>query len=525
MKEFVNTVSAIPSKRLYQGIIADYDVSKSICELIDNGLDVWVRSGRTRDVTIKVFLDEHQKTICVEDDAGGVPEANLSVIVGPGQTGSAKSDEIIGFFGVGTKRAMVALAQDIRVTTRFGKGRTLRLEFDDPWIEDESTWEVPYYEVDPVPDGTTRVELFKLRVALNSDVIGHLRAHLGATYAKFISSGQVAISVNGVAIEPEFFDNWAYPPEYLPHRYRGVIAADDGSSVQVEVMAGLSIESSPASGDYGVYFYGNERLFARSLKTFEVGFAKGLAGIPHPKVSLTKVIVALRGASGDMPWNSSKSDLSTNHPTFLALQAWLATVVKDFASVSRAWEGDWPDQVFRYTSGDIVDVTIDDFPTAKKSYLAPAPKSRPRYGDVISQTNAKTAKDKPWVRGLYEGVIAADLIGKQKLEQKNRIVLILLDSTLEIAFKEYLVNDSGEHYSDAQLLKIFKQRSEVHTEIQRFVKIPEATWKKITHFYNLRNDLVHKRASSGPGDKDIAEFREVAEAVLKKLYKLNFERA
>jgi hypothetical protein len=525
MKKYVGTVSAVPSKRVYQSIIADYDLNKSICELIDNGLDVWARGGRNGTVLIKVILNEDQKTICVEDNAGGVAENALSVIVGPGQTGSSKGDEIIGFFGVGTKRAMVALAQDIRVTTRFGKEATFRIEFDDPWIDDESTWDVPYYEVDPVSEGTTKVELHKLRVTLNDDVIEALQLHLGATYATFLASGQVEIRVNNDPVQPEFFDNWAYPPNYLPHRYRGEIPADDGTTVKVEVLAGLSDESSPASGEYGVYFYGNDRLFARGLKNYDVGFTKGLAGLPHPKVSLTKVIVSLHGDSGDMPWNSSKSDISANHPTFVALQVWLVTVVKDFAGVSRAYQGEWPDRVFRFKTGKIVDVAIDDFPTAKKSYLAPAPKSRPRYGEVVTQSNSKLAKQKPWVRGLYEGVIAADLISKQKLDQKNRIVLILLDSTLEIAFKEYLVNDSGQHYSDAQLLNLFKQRHLVQAEVKKFVNIPAVTWKKIGHYYNIRCDLVHKRASAGISDKDVKEFREVIEAVLKKLYKLKFEKA
>ena len=71
--------------------------------------------------------------------------------------------------------------------------------------------------------------------------------------------------------------------------------------------------------------------------------------------------------------------------------------------------------------------------------MSPDPKSRPRYADVVTEVNKKVAKDKPWVKGVYEGVIAATLISKQQqLVQRNRIALIVLDSTIEIAFKEYL---------------------------------------------------------------------------------------
>ena len=271
-----------------------------------------------------------------------------------------------------------------------------------------------------------------------------------------------------------------------------------------------------------MYFYCNDRLVARGLKTFEVGFIRGLAGLPHPKVSLTRVLVYLNGDARSMPWNSSKSDINTNHAVFVALHDSLAEVVKGYASLSRIWMGDWPNQVFRHKTGTIKEVQIDNFPTVNKSFLPPLPKSRPRYGEIITQANRKIAKKKPWTKGLYEGVIAADLISKQRLEQRNRIELIVLDSTLEIAFKEYLVNESGTPYSDKLLLSIFGNRSSVHAEIKKYVNIKKDTWKKIDHYYNLRNKFVHEKATVGVDDSQIRDFRDVVESVLKKLYKLKF---
>lgn len=46
--------------------------------------------------------------------------------------------------------------------------------------------------------------------------------------------------------------------------------------------------------------------------------------------------------------------------------------------------------------------------------------------------------------------------------------------------------------------------------------------KKIAHYSDLRNKLIHQRATAGIADKEIEDFREVTEAVLKKLYKLKF---
>jgi Histidine kinase-, DNA gyrase B-, and HSP90-like ATPase len=520
MKKEIDILDATPSKRIFHSIIADYDLNRSICELVDNGLDVWVRGKRAKAITIDIALDKTQQTIRVEDNAGGLPKSDLRFIVGPGETGTAPTDETIGIFGVGTKRAVVALAQDVRISTRFHREKTHQIAFDDLWLDDPS-WELPVYEVSEIPEGRTIVELQKLRLPITDERITHLKDHLRTTYAKFLVTQGITLKLNGEILSSLFFENWAYPPKYSPRRYTGKLTAEYGE-VRVEALAGLIRESSPAAGEYGVYFYCNDRLIARALKTFDVGFTKGLAGLPHPKVSLTRVLVSLKGDARDMPWNSSKSDISTKHPVFLALHDWLVQVVKGYATLSRIWMGQWPDKVFKYGTGAITEVQIDDFPAVAKSFLPPLPKSRPRYGEIVTQKNKRIAKRKPWTTGLYEGIIAADLILKQRLEQKNRIALIVLDSTLEIAFKEYLVNESSSTYSDSKLLSIFGNRSAVHDEIKKYVKIKADTWKKIDHYYRLRCKFVHEKATVGINEHQIVDFREVVESILRKLYKLRF---
>jgi len=524
MKTEIDTLDATPSKRLFLSIIADYDLNKSICELVDNGLDVWARGGRKQNIKIEIVLDERQQTISVEDNAGGLPRAELKYIVGPGQSGTNATDDTIGIFGVGTKRAVVALAQEIKIKTRHKKEPTYQIDIDDVWLEDDN-WELPVYETDNIKEGATIIDLQKLRIHITEGLITHLKHHLAATYAKFLTNNKVAIYVNGEALSPRFFENWAYPPGYEPSRYTGSLNIDD-RNIKVEAIAGLSRESSPAAGEYGVYFYCNDRLIARAMKTFDVGFTKGFAGLPHPKISLTRVLVYLKGDARSMPWNSSKSDISTKHEVFLALHDWLVEVVKDYAALSRIWMGDWPDKIFKYETGEIKEVKVEDFPSVKKSFLPPLPKSRPRYGDIITHENKSVANKKPWTKGLYEGIIAADLISKQRLEQKNRIALIVLDSTLEIAFKEYLVNESGKAYSNSKLQSIFTNRAEVHKEIKscNTVTIKPETWKKVEYYYNLRCKLVHEKATAGITDSQIQDFRKVIESVLNKLYKLKFSR-
>ena len=98
-----------------------------------------------------------------------------------------------------------------------------------------------------------------------------------------------------------------------------------------------------------------------------------------------------------------------------------------------------------------------------------------------------------------------------------------MDSTLEIAFKEYLVNESGVTYSDAKLLALFSNRTQVQNEVKKYVTLKPETWKKIEH-YRLRCKLVHERASVGISDEQLRYFRDVVESVLRKICKLRFTR-
>lgn len=523
MKKDVGTINVIPSKRLYLSIIADYDLNRSICELIDNALDIWVKAGKIILLKIQIDFDKNQQTICISDNAGGVKKDNLSVIVGPGHTKNEPSDEVIGMFGVGAKRAVVALSQDIKITTRYGKEKTYLLEFDDGWLKADEKWVLNVYEVDDIAEGTTNIELQKLRISITDEAISQLKKHLQSTYARFLINKQVIIRLGQEEFNPLSFENWAYPPGYEPRKYFGDLKTEEGEIVKVEVLAGLTMESSPSGGEYGVYFYCNERLIARGLKNYEVGFVKGEAGQPHAKISLTRVIVSLNGKGQLMPWNSSKSGIDTKHRIFIALRPWLVQVVTDYASLSRRFEGDWPEKVFKYPKGQIVDIKITNFPLARKSYLPPLPKSKLRYSDLIEQANRALAKEKPWTKGIYEGIIAVDLIFNKKWEQKNRICLMLLDSTLEIAFKEFLVNDSGKYYKDDELLRMFRERNTVQKEVQLYFKFNEDIWKKINFYYGLRNKLVHERITVGIPDSYIENYREVVLEMLTTLFKLQFQ--
>ena len=526
MKKQVDVVDATPSKRLYLSIIADYDLNKGICELIDNALDIWIKNKKSSQLSIEITLDTTQQTITIKDNAGGISKESLSNVVGPGHTSNAEKDETIGIFGVGTKRAVVALAQDIKIKTRKRFERSYQVEFDDNWLLSSEDWQLPVYEVTEIDPSSTIIELTRLRIRLDNTKCDTFRDHLGATYSRFLCNNNLKIRLNGSEITPISFEKWAYPPDFEPRRYSGVVQTNTGEQVKIQAIAGLTTESNPSGGEWGVYVYCNERLIAAGLKTFEVGFASGLAGKPHPDISLMRVLLFINGSAKLMPWNSSKSDINPSNEVFLAIQNWLVHVVKDYASLSRRFnkfEGGWPENVFKYTSGSIRNEIISDFSTANTSYLPKLPEAKPRLPDKIKNANKAVVQTKPWTRGLYESIIAVDLIFKKNLEQKNRICLILLDSTLEIAFKEYLVNESGIAYSDERIQRIFQNRSQVHQEVKQsaFRKISVSDWMTIEYYYKIRCDLIHRKATASIADQDLITYKGIVMKVLQRLFGLN----
>jgi sensor histidine kinase regulating citrate/malate metabolism len=121
MKKEIDKLDGTPHKRFILSIVSDYDLNRSICELIDNATDIWIKNGRKNKLNISVNFDQNQKTISILDNSGGVQQKDLNFLISPGASTNTTDDNTIGIFGVGTKRAVIALSQDIKITSRYKK--------------------------------------------------------------------------------------------------------------------------------------------------------------------------------------------------------------------------------------------------------------------------------------------------------------------------------------------------------------------------------------------------------------------
>lgn len=508
-----------PEKRIFLSVISEYDLKISICELVDNIIDIGTKNNRA-DLSVKLILDVDRQTISIQDNAGGVDCSDLPLLFSPGKTSNEISDNVIGYFGVGVKRAVVALAEDVTIKTRYAYKATCIVHFDDDWISNNSEWKLNYViATKNLSPSTTLIELFKLRVPLTKESINNLKTHLSEVYAEFISTG-LKISINGETIDSITFDkSWTYRDEYAPVSFKETLHFE-GREAKVEILTGLINHSGHSDNSYGVFFYCNNRLISRGLTDFTVGFESGKIGTPHYNISLVRTIVKLRGQSRDMPWNSSKTNIDSKHPIFQALRPSIINITANYAKAARAFQGKWEEEVFAYKKGKITKEQSISVTNIPKNYRPAPPASKPRWQQRVIKTNEAILSEKPWASGLQDSVIAADAISKLSLNQKNRVALVVLDSTLEISYKEYLINEQGISMT---AFKKLNTRSEIQDEVFKTVHVTTALKKQIEHYYRLRNDLIHQRATPNVSDQDIENYRRIVEDLLSQMFGLEFQ--
>lgn len=522
MKRKIETRDATPPKEIFRSIIADYDIRLGICELIDNSIDIWTRKGRIDPLNINLTFDTIQQKITIEDNAGGISQNEITLFISPGRTGNTGTEETIGIFGVGSKRAIVAMAQNIQVRTRQGNEKTISVEIDQEWLKEEG-WNFDVHEVDPINKNTTIIELLGLRTAITNDYVQLISDHISFTYAKFLLNPKISIQINKTNAQAVEFDHsWAFPKGYEPKEIKLILPIEN-SKVTILIKAGLIGENASAGSEYGVYFYCNDRLIAKGIRNYEVGYTTGKAGRDHPSVALARIIIEIRGDAQFMPWNSSKSDVNYKHKVFEALRDELINIIRYYVSLSRGWQGVWHEKVFKFKTGKKQEIEVKSLQEIRNVYNIPLPQLRIKYKDTLKKKNKNLAKNKPWVIGLYEGIIVVDHLTNQSLEHKNRFALIVLDSTLEIAFKEYLANEASPRIGASKLHSLLHNRVDVISEIKnRVPKISTNDWSQVDYYYTMRCNLIHQKATSAVTDDEVESYRSLVEKILKILFKIKF---
>ena len=158
--------------------------------------------------------------------------------------------------------------------------------------------------------------------------------------------------------------------------------------------------------------------------------------------------------------------------------------------------------------------------------LPPLPRVQKSHAEQLKARNKTQIEEKPWTLGLVEAMSAVDLISRQGLSTGNRIAMILLDSNFEIALKEFIVHRTDlfnpKLYTDSKIAEIFNSRHKVIQTVIEVAPLEARLLEHARHYYNVRNKLVHERATVGIPPEDIANYRRVIEEILAHLFGLQF---
>jgi hypothetical protein len=124
----------------------------------------------------------------------------------------------------------------------------------------------------------------------------------------------------------------------------------------------------------------------------------------------------------------------------------------------------------------------------------------------------------PWLIGLIDGLTATRLILNTNIESRNRLALIILDSTLEVSFKNYLIYVKGIRNIPEDKLE---NRNELHKIVKRHTNFSEDFWKRIEYFYEKRCELYHEDAGKTLPDNSIFDFFNLVIKVIDELFSIN----
>src|ERR1700730_16643152 len=186
IKTEIERIDGTPKKRMFLSIISDYDLKTGLCELVDNAIDLWMLGNRGNSAVLSIDLDADRQLISGKDNAGGVKRHELRVVIAPGASKNDLAAEVIGVFGVGGKRAGIALAEHVTIKTRFQEEESCELNITQAWLQTED-WNLPAYTIPDIEPGTTEVDMSHLRKSLRTEDINDLRIHLGETYSWFLN--------------------------------------------------------------------------------------------------------------------------------------------------------------------------------------------------------------------------------------------------------------------------------------------------------------------------------------------------
>lgn len=342
------TVKFYPAKRLFSEILTqDIRLEPALLDLIDNSVDAYTRNDIKDKREIKINISKEQ--ICITDTCGGIDrEMLLERVFRFGMQSVESNKQTIGYYGIGLKRALFKLGNDVIFSTDDGKNFSqLKLNVK-KWLEDEKIWELPLEKADKSKlkkneKGYTRIEINNLNTSISESFttifLNNFRLKLSRYYTFFMGD-KIEFYLNDELVEPYNLDV-TFSKEMKPIRVKKQI-----EKLRLDITTWIEpkpdARETQVRGKRGFNVFMNNRLILANDDTKDTGWTgdKDLLPKYHPIYNRFRGIVRLYAEDvGSLPINTTKTNFNFEHKYYYEIINLLVEFARPFVDyLSRIYD-------------------------------------------------------------------------------------------------------------------------------------------------------------------------------------------
>jgi hypothetical protein len=339
-------IDASPTKELFITMLTrDVALIPAIIDLADNSTD-GARKSKGGESWAGLYVKIHAKPnkFVIDDNCGGISvDIARRYAFRFGRPDDAISvDGEVGRFGVGMKRGLFKLGRHFTI-----KSTTAKTQFEvtidvDDWAKTQE-WEFEF-DSPPTEKGKfdknevgTQITVTKLHAPVREHFqeigfVDDLRKELTSRLEESILKGLV-VTVNSVVLKAHvrtFVDEKQLAPAKKSFKVKG----PTGGSVDIQLWCGVGKPDSrqASRAESGWYVFCNGRMLLEADKTTATGWGvEDDDTIPayHPQYNGFRGFAYLEADdAGDLPWNTTKTALDTDHPVYRRVKQEMAAIAR-----------------------------------------------------------------------------------------------------------------------------------------------------------------------------------------------------
>jgi hypothetical protein len=368
------SVDASPTKRFFVEMFTrDIELEDAILDLLDNSLDGAVRSNQGKKPNLAHPFDGYWANITldrdcfiIEDNCGGMTKkaaVERAFRMGRDNTVQKSKLQTIGTYGIGMKRAMFKLGEEISLSNSHKEDGQFEVSINAEWLAGDE-WKLALRERrNRLQAPGVRIEIRALRgnIADLFDVktggfSEKLESRVKKHYSFIIQKG-FQVKINGRGVKPE--DNTTYVPKNW--RSKSTVAPYafklENDGVNVTLIMGMyerfptesereeAEQGRRSSEKAGWTIVCNDRVVVSHDKTHITGW--GEAGTPeyHTQYNMLAGLVEFTSTDASkLPLTTTKRGIDLNSALYATVKDQMRDALKHFTSFTNRWKTDTPER-------------------------------------------------------------------------------------------------------------------------------------------------------------------------------------